>query len=198
VVWQPVDRLVEGLHDVVGDPRSGTCSVSRHFRQMSFGRTPPTGCNFDANRGPTSDPMKPRSQRLPYPERATLACQDEERRLKGVLGIVIVTDDPKAGAQHHGTMPLDQGREGDLGSLAAPAGKLLQELTVSQSGNDPHVEQGVEMVQDSLARSIFHSSASLATPSVSPIKAAQKAKGSHFLGDRSEISSFLSRVDSTE
>ncbi len=95
--------------------------------------------------------MKPRSQRVPYPERATFAYQDEKCRLKGVLGVVVVADDPEAGAQNHRTVPLDQGREGDLGRLAAPACKLLQELTIRQSGDNPHVEQRVEMVQDGLA-----------------------------------------------
>ena len=71
--------------------------------------------------------------------------QDQEDRLEGVLGVVLVAEGRSAGVQHHRAVPRDQGRERQLGRLARPAGEPLQQLAVGQLRGDALAEDGTEV-----------------------------------------------------
>ena len=77
---------------------------------------------------PGRPPREPGPQRVRRPERAGLACQDQEGRLGRILGVVVVAEDAPADALHHRAVPTDQGREGGLGARAAPRQESLDEL----------------------------------------------------------------------
>ena len=82
-------------------------------RAASPGRSP-------SGRGwrPTCHLVEPGAQGVPDPERAGPAHQHQEGGLEGVVGVVLVREDRPADAQDHRPVPLDQGREGQLGPLA--------------------------------------------------------------------------------
>ena len=93
--------------------------------------------------------MEPGAQRIPHPERPGLADQDQERGLEGILGVVRIIQHAPADAQHHRPMPLHQDREGQLGGLAPVGREPLQELSVRQVPDRPHVEERAELPEDS-------------------------------------------------
>ena len=83
-----------------------------------------------------SHAVQPGPDRFAFADRASLAKQDQERRLERVIGLVWVAQDAPADAEHHRAVPLDQQGEGrvHLGVLpAANAAKgrdSLQQLAV--------------------------------------------------------------------
>ena len=92
---------------------------------------PPPGDRGPGTRsGPVSDLVQPRAQRIPHPERASLAHQDQERRLEGILHVMRVGQHAATDAQHHRTVPLDECRKCQLGGLISIGRELLQELTI--------------------------------------------------------------------
>ncbi len=58
------------------------------------------------------DAMQPAAQGVGDVQRAGLAGQDEERGLKGILGVVLVAQDSKARGCDHRAMSRHQAREG--------------------------------------------------------------------------------------
>ena len=58
------------------------------------------------------DLAQPAAEAVLAPDRPSLADEDQEGGLEGVLGVVGVVEDRAADAQHHRPVPLDQGREG--------------------------------------------------------------------------------------
>ena len=92
--------------------------------------------------------MEPGAERVADPERPRLADQDQEGGLEGVLGVVRVAEDAPADAQDHRPVPLDQGREGQLGRLAAPGREPLEELAVGQSRRRSGRQQRAELPRE--------------------------------------------------
>ena len=78
-------------------------------------------------------PMEPGADRVADPEPAGLPDQDQEGRLEGVLRVVRVGQHAPADAEDHRAMPLDQGREGQLGGLGGARRESFQELAVRQA-----------------------------------------------------------------
>jgi hypothetical protein len=73
---------------------------------------PAPGCGRSSAAGNAAgDPMEPTGQGGSASYRSGLACQDQESRLKGILGVMLVTEDRAADTQHHRTVSLDQGLE---------------------------------------------------------------------------------------
>src|SRR5208282_407465 len=60
-------------------------------------------------------PMEPAHDRPSLADRGGLADQDQEGRLKGILGIVPFAKDRLTDPQDHRTVSLDQGRKRQLG-----------------------------------------------------------------------------------
>jgi hypothetical protein len=79
---------------------------------------PAPGCGRSGAAGHTAgDPVEPTDQGGSASDRSGLACQDQESRLKGILGVMLVTEDRAADAEHHRTVSLDQGLERRLAGL---------------------------------------------------------------------------------
>ena len=100
--------------------------------------------------------MEIRSQGVAAADRAGRAGQDEKRGLERILRVMRIAQDVAADAEHHRPMPRDQGGERQLGRLAAPGGKSLQELAVRQAGHRAGVEQGVKVTVDVVASRLRH------------------------------------------
>ena len=128
---QPVHLLVDDGREVVRVARLARGPIRREDR-IPLDDPPAIGVPPGPDRRATGDPVQPGADRVPHPERAAPAGQDQERRLEGVPGVVLVAQDGPAGAQDHRPVPLDQGREGQLGGLAAPRREALQQLPVRQ------------------------------------------------------------------
>src|SRR3954452_1286520 len=68
-----------------------------------------------AGRDAAGDRVEPGPQRVAHPERAGSTPQDQEGRLEGVVGVVLIAQEGPAGAEDHRPVPLDQGGERGLG-----------------------------------------------------------------------------------
>ena len=108
-------------------------------------------------RHPVSHAVKPCRHKASVPNRTSVTDQHQERRLKGVFDVPRVAEHPPAQAQHHGTVPVDQGLEGVL----IPARQVtLQELPVPQTGQCPVAKQAVDLPQQDPAAGTRHRFAS--------------------------------------
>ena len=80
--------------------------------------------------------MQPCSHRAEAGDQPGATCQDQKRRLCGVLRLVLVAQDPPAGPQDHRPVAVDDRRERGLRRLGrrVPAvDKPLQQLAVGQA-----------------------------------------------------------------
>src|SRR5438874_2326038 len=124
-----MQRFVKQWPPVVGLRRHP--SVNRVDGHLTlFGGTPRLG-GTGFKRRVTSHAVEPIAKRSSAAQAGRLAHQHEKRRLKRVLGIVMMVQDPPANAQHHGGMPSDQRRKRRLIALSD---KALQKLAVAYVG----------------------------------------------------------------
>jgi hypothetical protein len=86
--------------------------------------------------------MQPGPQRLTNPERSTFVHENKERRLEGVMRIVVVAQYPSTRAQDHRPMALEERCECLLRHVTASVLKPLQQLGVAQPAKAPHLEKG--------------------------------------------------------
>ena len=77
----------------------------------------------------------------------TFPGQHEERRLKGVFGVVMIPEDPAADAPHHRTVTPDEGLERRLFSIG---GEPFQESPIRISAERPDAEEYLEATTDNL------------------------------------------------
>ena len=66
-------------------PQGSAAGTSSGLAARTLVPPPPGDRGPGTRSGPVSDLMQPRAQRIPHPERASLAHQDQERRLEGIL-----------------------------------------------------------------------------------------------------------------
>ena len=64
----------------------------------------------------------------------SLAGEDKERGLKGILGIMRVSERIAADARDHRPMPLDEHLEGKLGGLIPLRHKPFKQLLIGHAG----------------------------------------------------------------
>ena len=83
--------------------------------------------------------VEPVADLLPWHDRRRPPGEDEEGRLKGVLGIVVVSEDPAADAPDHRAVALHQGFEERHPRRRAT--KPVQELSVRQPDERPRPEK---------------------------------------------------------
>ena len=84
--------------------------------------------------------VEPVAEHLPWHDRSRLAGEDEEGRLEGVLGVVVVPEDPAADAPDHRAVAMDDRLED---GLLPPCHEAIQELPVRESPPiDPHARRG--------------------------------------------------------
>ena len=104
------------------------------------------------------DLMEPRTQRVVHPERAGPAHEDQKGCLESVVSIVGIVEDRAADAEHHRSVPLDQGREGELGAFSVPLLEPLQQLAVGQSADRSHIEERADIPEGSTVLTARHRS----------------------------------------
>jgi hypothetical protein len=106
--------------------------------------------------GPAGDPIRhlvePARDGLPFADGTGPARQDEERGLKGVLGILFLTQDAAAEVEHHRAVPPHQQLER---RLVAPTGKAVKQIRIR---NLARSEQAVQTLQDDCEGTIRHKS----------------------------------------
>ncbi len=86
----------------------------------SGGRDPRLG------RDPQRDAVQPAPDRLAAADRTSLTGQDQERRLRCILGVVLVVEYLPADAQDHRSVAIHQRREGCLSRLVPLLGESLK------------------------------------------------------------------------
>ena len=104
-------------------------------------------------RRPASDPIEPVAQQVRIADRAGFLRQDEERGLKGILGVVRIAQEALAHAQDHRSVSRHQRREGGLGLSRR---ELLQQLAVALAPESPHLKEGVDRVGEPAQVAIRH------------------------------------------
>ncbi len=105
-------------------------------------------------RHPAGDAEEPAAHRIPVPDGPGLAHQDQEGRLKGIVGVVRVAQFAPADAQHHRAVTVDQRREGGLrGRGIIPGQKSFQELTIGQGAGRAQAVERAELTDRRAARS---------------------------------------------
>ena len=97
--------------------------------------------------------MKPAPDRLLPPHGDGPADQHEERRLEGVLGVVLVAQDRSADAQDHRPVPLHQGGERRPGRVipVRAVGEPAQELAVGHPDGRARVEERPDVLEHASA-----------------------------------------------
>ena len=109
-------KPIDLVPDVDLEPRR---MLRPHAPAISLSPTGDEPGRSGTGRDPAGHPVQPTGQRFPLSDRARLANQDQERRLKSVLGIVRVPQDPRRQTEDHRPVPLDQHRERRLGPRVA-------------------------------------------------------------------------------
>jgi hypothetical protein len=111
--------------------------------------SPASGCG---DPGLGSDPhrhaVQPASDRLAATDRAGPPRENQERRLGGVLGVVLVTQNLPANAQNHRRVTIDQGRKGRLGRVVSPLHEPLEQLAVGQPASRPRSVERLDLLED--------------------------------------------------
>ena len=97
--------------------------------------------------------MQPTADRFLLGYRARFAGQDQEGRLKAVLGVVLIPQHPPANAQNHRTVSL---HKFDKRSLFAQIRKPPQEMAVAWFKRQPNPAQPPKLPQNGAQRNIGH------------------------------------------
>ena len=91
--------------------------------------------------------MQPRPERVAHPEAACLLDENQEGGLKRVVGFKVAGQYGAADAENHGSVPLDQDGERELGGFAAVGREPLEKLTIRQVAGDTDVEESLEVFE---------------------------------------------------
>jgi hypothetical protein len=140
---EPVEFLVKDRRKIVRS-RIEAGRGCPEFGCSEFDRPTSLDAGFGLERGPTSDPVEPRSQAIADPEPPAFASEDQKRRLKGVHRFVFVAEDAPADAENHRPMPLDDRFKRRFGLFARSRGEPLEQLAVGQAGCGPDLEKHPE------------------------------------------------------
>ncbi len=144
---QPAEVLVEGRpalsvfrrRKFLDQPACGHRGPSALVGASSSGGD--AGLGRDAQR----HAVQPAADRLAPADRAGPARQDQERRLRGVLGVVVVAQDLPADAQDHRRMTIDQRRESRLVPMLDES---LEQLAVGQSAGRAGPEECFDLLEE--------------------------------------------------
>ena len=119
--------------------------VGREFGRSPFSGASACGVGVRPCGDAAGDAVEPGGERVGRSDRAGRAGEDQERRLGGILGLVVVAGDLPAGAPDHRPVPLDEGRERRLGDVRRTAEEALEQGTVREAGGRPDPEQSLEL-----------------------------------------------------
>jgi hypothetical protein len=104
-------------------------NARRCWQASSFAQVLPLPVGLHLRRRQPSDAVQPGAERVGPAEPTCLAHQQQERGLKGVVGVVAVVQHAPADAQHHWAMPSYQHGKGFLVALV---GKPFEEPPIAQ------------------------------------------------------------------
>jgi hypothetical protein len=142
---KPLDLRVEDQPQLVaGLDAALRC---RHRRTLFM---PPSagGGRASARRGPEGHLMEPGTERVAHPETRGFLDQDQKSGLEGILRVVRVGQHAPADPQDHRSVPLEQDRERQRGSLAPAGRKPFQELPVRPFPDRSQVEERAKLPDD--------------------------------------------------
>jgi hypothetical protein len=147
---EPAHLFVKDCCDVLGDSRCAGAIAHRGLLRGSTLVTPAPGYVVASMRGdPKRDSKQPATDRLFSSHRDGPADEYEESGLKGVMGVVLVTEDRAAHAQDHRSMAVDDGAKRRFGRivLGAAPNEASKQLFVSQADRGAGVEQLLNVVE---------------------------------------------------
>ncbi len=98
----------------------------RHLRASTFAQPASGSVEPRPGRDPHGDAIEPARDRVRPPDRTRLPGQHQEDRLRRVLGVVTIPEDPPADVEHHRAVPLHQHGERRLGLIGRPAPEPIQ------------------------------------------------------------------------
>ncbi len=114
----------------------------RHLGHRPFPRSPPGSYRLGLGRGPVGHAMKPVADHLPRRHRGGFAGEDQERRLKGILRVIVVAQGAATDAPHHGSVPHDKSLE----RRPIPRReKPFEQLPVGEPADHPGLEKCLEV-----------------------------------------------------
>ncbi len=144
-------QSARGNDPAVDQAPHAACLQGRHRRGQgcvgSAHRPPVARAPDAAGPGPRPGPRHDRQPgaaraRATRAPRASGPCGPAREKSPGTrLALVVVAKYAAARPEHHRTMPLDQGRERQLGGFAVISREPLEQLPVGQARGDPRVEQ---------------------------------------------------------
>jgi hypothetical protein len=97
-------------------------------------------------------------------DRSGPARQDQEGRLKGILGVVWVAEDRAADAEHHRTVSLQQSLERQFAGLTVCGHEPLEELLVGDVADHAFMEERAGVPPDVAMQTFRHAQASDRSP----------------------------------
>src|SRR4051812_38157030 len=109
---------------------------------------PTVGVRLRPRRDPPGNSVEPAGDGVCPPDGCSLAREDQERSLEGILGILPVAQDLAANAQDHRPVPLHECRECGLRRRIALGEEPLEQLPVRKGADDPDLGQGPQLAQE--------------------------------------------------
>ena len=150
------------LGDLIEDDRGlfGPMRVALGSRRRPAGLMSPPAYEVGPkpSRRPVGGAVKPASQPLGPLDAPGLAGENEKGRLKRVVRVIRIAEQPPAHPVDHRPVPGDQRREGRLGAIAVAfeVREPLQQRPVLQPRHRPGAEQGPPRMQHGSAAKLPH------------------------------------------
>jgi hypothetical protein len=91
--------------------------------------------------------VEPRRERAAYSKRSRSPCENEERCLQGIFGLVRIAERLEARAEHHAPMALDQNGERELRDFALARREPFEKLRVREPPERTDAEEHLKIAQ---------------------------------------------------
>ncbi len=131
-----------------GEIRCDRMPGCSHFSPSALALAPACRSDSHVGRDPKCHAVQPASQRFAAADCSGPFCQDEERRLGGVLGVLFIAKNLAADPQDHGCVPVDEGCKRGFGILAPALEELFEQLPVGQAAGGAGVEEGFDLLDE--------------------------------------------------
>ncbi len=187
---QPKDLLIDHREDFPAGHLIAGCLIGRCGHDgLTSGDGPrlailPSQTRHPRPAGhPVRDAIEPGRDRIPFPERAGLAHQDEERRLECVFDVAGILQPSAADGQDHRAVSRDQLRKR---RLIADGDKAVQQLALTEAGERTAGEQGAEFLDQASRSQLGHRRPSGRGRSLSFVLHRRPRLGRLFLGKKNQ------------
>jgi hypothetical protein len=139
---------------------------SNGWRRIRHGRIPRASFDFEmAAASPPhpglpscaqGDTVEPVAEELGLTQRPVPTGQHQEHGLKGVLGVVVITQKLPADTKDHRPVTRHQGGESRRSALVGAGGELLEQLRVGEAGGGAAVEEPRELLRQRRRYGVRH------------------------------------------